>query len=195
MELQNIFAMSTDEIAAHLATRTDLVKPNGLVSKDVYLLRTKLGPIACTDSFGVYMGENGPEILAIIRNTDEFAGKICAIGGGVALYESLEDAVKRHWKDDLGYTVEGLDWRHPVMMNQFKPGGTGEFYSDAKKHSLATAFVVSIDDKSSLKVGATEYGQEASGYVWLTKENFPGPDDFAYGFYSFCKAILDSFDK
>jgi hypothetical protein len=195
MEFENIFSMTTEAIAAYLATRKDLVNGKGLVSREVYLLRTKLGPIACTDSFGVYQGINGPEILAIIRNTDEFAGKICAIGGGIALYESLEDAVKRHWKDDLGYKVESLDWRHPVMMNQFKPGGTGEFYSDAKKHSLATAFVVNIDDKSSLKVGATDYGQEAMGYVWLTKDNFPKREDFAYGFYDFCKAILDRFEK
>ena len=177
-----------DVLAEILLNKAGLIKDDGLLRELPYALRITLGPISCIDSFGFRETPNGREVLAIVRNTDEFAGLTCAIGGGTAYGESLEDSLKRHWRNDLGCEIE-FDWEYPLRMNQFKPGGTGQFNPDAKKHSIAPAYSVKLLNEPT-KLGNTIYGQEARGYTWFNKDNFPAPEKFAYGFYKTFHQIL-----
>ena len=188
---------SLSELALELRRRNDLVKPNGLLVKEVWELRTALGAISCVDSFGV--SPDGKNIFLIKRNTGHFAGKWCLVGGSVALNESLEDAVKRHWQADLGCQVSIPDWKKPIGAHQHMPrlpdgSMKKDFLEEPTKHSTGFLYAVTLLGEPQ-GFGSKEGGQEASEYGWFTLETLPSRDDFAYDFYDICDAFLTEANK
>ena len=188
---------STEELAAELVLRKDLVKENGLVSPPVYELRKRF-PICTVDSLAVRKRDDGKtEVMAIVRNTGPYKGRWCSVGGTVGLNESVEKALMRHWRDDLGLTVKivtfpGIDgsWQHPFCLNQHRPPtpatidgvSSDDFYPEPTKHSIAPFYAVEITG-GTITFGSTAYGQEASDIAWFCLEDLSEPETFAYGFH------------
>ena len=200
--MKSIQDCSTQEIiealAAKLLAGETIVNKDGLVDKHGYIIRRFIGPIVSTD---MVLYEELPDgkrkVYGIIRDTDEFKGRTCAIGGGVALYDSIENTIARHLLETLGiktsdYTV---DWAHPMVVNQFRPGGGGDFKPDAKKHSIGLAYPVKLTHGMPAKVQICEnsFGiKEAGGIVCYSEESFPvgKNDEFAYDFYQTFHTVL-----
>ena len=187
-----------EELAARIEGGASIVNDDGLVDKYGYMIRRHIGPIVSTD---MILYEDSPEgkrkVYGIIRNTDEFTGKVCAIGGGIALYRSFAETIARHLKETLGISLGDytVDSTHPMVANQFRPGGGGDFRPDAKKHSVGLAYPVKLTNgmPSRVEICENSFGiKEAGGIVCYTQENFPvgQPELFAYGFYEFFHEVL-----
>lgn len=183
--LEPMFTRLFAKLAAKTAER--LVGPDGLVQGDIWPLRTKLGAIPCVDGVAVRRNAAGEIEGGIIRRrTGKFPGKLALIGGVIARYESIEDALKRHWREDLGLLVYlPTGWSRPVRMQQYAPQVDGRnrlsFLHDPGKHSVASTHLVIIDPKSGpVTFGHKLGGQEAEDFVWLSKETCPGDTEWAY---------------
>lgn len=202
MELSNIFAMTTEQIVEILLTKNDLVKPDGLLTPIAWELRKKLGIILCVDSIAMRINEDEiprEEILLIKRNSGPFKGKWCAVGGTIAVGESVYEAVARHWKVDLGCEIKKFDFKKPFYFHQHMPpapDGTIKegFCPEPTKSSMAPFYIIEVENEPT-KLGESAYGQEASTYSWFNLKNLPGESDFAYGFHEVCLEVLGSSRK
>lgn len=179
---------STLELAQELAKRADLemlVNKDGLVNPDIWNLRSKLGAVGCVDGVAIRRNGNTAEGGVIRRGTSKFAGKLALVGGVIARYESIEDAMKRHWRADLGFEIDlPLGWDCPVCMRQYAPQVNGEnrpeFCHDPGKHSYASTHLVVITNGDGAKFGTKIGGQEATDFLWFTAENCPPEEEWAY---------------
>ncbi len=195
MDLKDI---KTADLVAELLERKDLVRPDGALDQLVWKLRVVLGVIICVDCIAIRKnGKGQKEVVAELRNTGPYAGKYCVIGGIVRKGESIEEAVHRHWKVDLGCDITMVTpWNKPRSVHQHCPPNTmGEmkkdFYPEPTKYSIGLAYAVEVTNETGI-LGSTVYGgQEASHYTWFTKETLPPPEKFAYGFYALYKEILN----
>lgn len=178
-------------IAEILAKRKDLDKcvlPGGMVEGPIWSIRATLGAVACVDGVAVRLNDKGEVEGGVIRRrTGQFPDKLAYIGGVVGRYESIEAAMRRHWRTDLGLKIElPLGWSHPVCMRQYAPQVDGKnregFCWDPKKHSYAsTHLVVITSDPKNITLGSTAYGgQEASGFEWYTGKNCPPDSEWSY---------------
>ncbi len=181
--------ISTRELAVELAKRKNLVSLvncDGSVDPEIYPLRAILGAVGTADSIAVRM-EDGKIYGAVIkRKTGRFPNKLALIGGVVYRYEALEDAVKRHWKQDLGLHISlPLGWDHPVCMRQYAPQINGVnrsgFCHDPGKHSYASTHLVIINgDYTKTSFGTKIGGQEASALLWYAEETAPDEGEWSY---------------
>lgn len=173
----------TEELARELIRRADLVQPNGLLSPDVFSLRAKLGPIICTDGIPVRMHEGILQGGLIRRNTGAYRGKLCIIGGTVALGETLDAALRRHFQTDIGKNFIFLDplgiKRPHAVYQYYGEGHTEPFLPEPTKHAIALTYLVSIEDGNFI-FGSSEYGQEASAFEWHSAESCPAAKEFGY---------------
>lgn len=181
---------STKELALELQKRGDLINDQGLLTPELWGLLVALGAIPCVDSFAVRINTSGKtELLAIRRNTGQYTGKFCVVGGVIAMNESIEQAMRRHWTTDLQCEIELLtDWKHPFRMHQgIHPNNGGgikeEFFPEPSKHSIAPIYAVKLVTEPAGFGSTIHGGQEASGFQWFTKENLPPAEEFAYGFH------------
>lgn len=185
MDLSHV---STRDLARELAARPDLgaiVRQDGLLDSDVWPLRPKLGPVSCVDGVAIRRNEKGRLEGGIIRRgTGKFAGKLAFIGGVVALFETIEAALRRHWRTDLGIEIDlPLGWDHPVCMRQYAPGDRPGFLPDPGKHSYASTHLV-FRDSGAETFGTGIGGQEATGFEWYSRVNCPAEEEWAYGMRS-----------
>lgn len=182
--------ISTPELARALSRRSDLasiLRDDGLISPECYPLRTALGTVGTIDCVAIHV-ENGTIYGGIIRRKtgQKFAGLLALVGGIVARYENITDAIKRHWKQDLGLDVEPLlGWDWPIAAHQYAPQIDGSnregFGEDPSKHSFGPDYAVIINgDRHAVKLGEKLGGQEAFGLEWYSAENCPPESDWGY---------------
>lgn len=173
----------TEELARELIRRADLVQPNGLLSPDIFTLRARIGPIICTDGIPVRMHEGILQGGLIRRNTGEYRGKLCIIGGTVALGETLDAALRRHFQTDIGKEITFLDplgITRPIGVYQYYGEGDAKaFLPEPTKHAIALTYLVSIEDGNFI-FGSSRYGQEASAFEWYSAESCPTAEEFGY---------------
>jgi hypothetical protein len=164
---------STLTLATELASRKDLaeklVRKDGLVNPNLWPLRSALGAISCVD----------------------------VVGGVVALYESMADAMRRHFKTDLNLEIEfPLGPDRPVCMRQYAPQVNGEnrkdFCHDPGKHSYAPTHIVRIvGDGSNIRFGEKIGGQEAMGFEWHTAHSCPPESEWGYNMHGTFLVVLE----
>lgn len=175
--------IETQELAQELIRRADLVRPNGLLSPDIFTLRAKLGPIIITDGIPVRMHEGILQGGLIRRNTGEYRGTLCSIGGTVALGETIDAALRRHFQTDIGKNITFLDLlgvTRPIGIYQYYGEKPREpFLPEPTKHAVALTYLVSIEDGNFI-FGSSAYGQEASAFEWHSAESCPPTEEFGY---------------
>lgn len=176
----------TDELAAELLKREDFRGADGSIpSPRVYKLFEKGIPIMCTDGIAIRQSTNGIiEAMAIQRNTLD-KGKLCSVGGRIFYGESVEEAIRRHFMDDLGCKIRFLDpWWTPFFVLQTRPAAEGpkkDFGLEPSKHGVSIYHLVALENEPT-KFGSTSHGgQEASGTEWFSLENFPPDEAFGFG--------------
>lgn len=185
MDLKNI--STKDLVATLLERKIELVRSDGMLDGYIWPLRTALGAIACVDGVAIRRIGDIVEGGVIRRVTGRFPNKLALIGGVVGLYESIDTAMKRHWRTDLGLEIKlPLGWQRPVCMRQYAPQVDSQnrmdFCHDPGKHSYASTHLVKIvSDPRSVTLGATEYGgQEAASFHWYSKETCPPAEEWSY---------------
>lgn len=186
----NIDTVSTLELARVLAVRPDLetlLREDGLLPKAIWSLRKSLGVVACADSFAVRRKDGVWEGGVIRRGTGPYAGKLALIGGVVALGETVEEALRRHWRTDLGVEITlPIGWRTPLEIAQYAPKVNGsnrpDFGDEPTKHALASTHLVEIvgGDSARLHFGENDGGQEACDLCWFSLENIPAYEEWGY---------------
>jgi len=199
MDRRNLLAgLTTDDLVAQLATR-DLVRSDGLVIPSIWSLRTKLGAIPCVDGIPVEIDNDGNvRGLVIRRRTGKFPNKLALVGGVVALNESIESAMFRHFKADLNIDIAlPLGWDHPVCMRQYAPQIEGEnlkdFCHDPGKHSYASTHLVEIvGDKTKIRFGEKIGGTEAMDVEWHNAHSCPHDDQWSYNMRSTFLEVLEA---
>lgn len=180
---KSLSEINTIELVKELALRTDLLHANGLLPPELFQLRAKLGAIVCTDGVPVRMHEGMLQGGLIRRNTGEYRGKLCIIGGIVALGETLDAALRRHFQTDIGKDITFLD---PLGVK--RPHGVYQYYGERDKqaflpeptkHAVALTYLVSIGD-DNFTFGSSDYGQEASAFEWHSANVCPPAEEFGY---------------
>lgn len=184
--------ISTAELAQVLAKRPDLaevcVRPDGMLDAALWPLRPALGAVACVDGVLVFNdpAHGGIHGGVIRRKTGKFPGKLALVGGVVGKNESIENALRRHFKTDLSLDIGfPLGWDHPVCMRQYAPQVDGinraQFCWDPGKHSYASTHLVVLAGEYKPKFGSTDYGgQEAGGIEWFRPDNCPDESEWSY---------------
>jgi hypothetical protein len=186
----------TDVLVRELVGRTDLIRPDGLMDPDKWPLRPATGPVACVDAVAISIeqrlytdwkvsGEWRVSGGVIRRNTGRYAGKLALIGGVVARYESIGDALARHWHADLGLEIGlPLGWDHPVCMRQYAPQRDGvnrtDFCHDPGKHSYASTHIVTLPEDYVVDFKSKIGGQEAIGFEWYDAMTCPPESEWGY---------------
>ncbi|MDZ4286120.1 MAG: hypothetical protein U1A23_04270, partial [Candidatus Sungbacteria bacterium] len=123
--------IATKELIQELNRRTTLMQSNGLLSPDAFRLRAKLGAIVCTDGVPIRMHEGVLQAGLIRRNTGDYQGKLCLIGGVVALGETLDTALRRHFRTDIGKEISFLDSRGACC-----PCAAYQYYGDGRSNDF-----------------------------------------------------------
>lgn len=202
----SISEFPTEALTAELATRSDLFDERGRLGDGAFSLADTLGTRVCVDGAPVRLVDDPGsehnrrlELMAIQRGTGPYAGSLCLVGGGVRRVnedghpESTEEALRRHFRTDLGYEIEPLEgWDRPHHWAQdMRPDDEGEVRPDftpnpASGHLVAVRFIVTVTDgEQEPAFGSTDVGgQEAVGVQWFTEQDMdrlvhdPG---FGYG--------------
>lgn len=178
---------TTDELALELSSRKDL-ETQGEFSDAMYRLYVELGIVTCVDGIAIRKRDGAIEALAIRRNTGPFKGKLCSVGGRIRFEESLEHALRRHFKTDLGTEIELLSpWDDPTAVHQFmRPRADGtvlpEFTSEpTRRHTITVVYVVRLQGDNFTFGSSVHGGQEAEGAEWFSLKTMPPGDEFGYG--------------
>ncbi len=183
-DLKNI---PTEALARELAGRTDLRSPDGLLTPDVFHLRTEIGAIPCTDAVPIRLRDGIIEGAVIRRGIGAYTGKFAVIGGVIAYGESIEQALRRHFRTDLGVEISWLDpegWHRPMLTVQYKKfdrsaGMDQDFNHETSKHAVALTYLVTLASEI-VRFGTTRYGQEATEMQWFSTVTCPPEDEFGY---------------
>lgn len=192
---------TTDELASELISRPDLFEGEHL-KRSLYDLFVELGVVTCVDGIAVRKMDGKIELMTIVRNTGPFKGKLCSVGGRILLEESVESAMRRHFKTDIGSNINMLTpWDRPVLFHQFmRPQSDCTVLPDfgvepQRRHAISLIYLVKLDDKK-MEFGQTiSGGQEASGVRWFSKDDIPQDDEFGYGqevYYKKCFGLAAS---
>ena len=188
---------NTDELAHELISRGDLFE-GGHLKRSLYDLFVELGVVACVDGIPIRVKDGNIELMAIIRNIGTFKGKLCSVGGRILLEESVEAALVRHFKTDLGAEIQMLTaWDKPALFHQFmRPRSDGKVLANfgvesQRRHAVSTIYLVKIDDKNIAYGQTSSGGQEARGVKWFSKDNMPRDDEFGYGQEVYFKKSFD----
>lgn len=138
------------------------------LSDELYEMVTQSVPIVCVDIIPVINKRGKYEAGMIVRATGSQAGKLTVLGGRVYHSETIDKAIARHLKTDLGVEAfayfNGSSAENPFMVQQYfmKDGPEGERYGfDPTKHAVTPTYLVEIDE--ALVVPQLE----ASGFVWI----------------------------
>jgi ADP-ribose pyrophosphatase YjhB (NUDIX family) len=180
-----------------LRRKHDLLDNEGFLSPEAFKLADFLGTRVCVDGVPARLNEEGEvELMAIERNTGPYAGQLALVGGGVGRVrendswapESLEQALRRHFRVDLGLDIEPLSsWQQPAYIAQdMRPvdGALEQSFTpnDNSRHLVAARYLVKIVGKENPVFGTTTLGgQEAAAIAWFSEAAMPPPDAFGYG--------------
>ena len=184
-------------LAEVLRRKGELLTDDGLLTDKSFALADFLGTRVAVDGVAVrHNDKEQPELMAIRRNTGPYAGKLCLVGGGIGrineagawLPESIDEALKRHFKTDLGYDISPVgswDAPHYVAQDMRPIEGVvrpGFMPNPNSRHLLASRYLVTLNNPTERPVfGSTSVGgQEAADIEWFTKSEMPGHDDFGY---------------
>ena len=201
---KSLSQIPTKRLAEELAQRLDLRKNDEFLEPDIFKLRTELGPIICTDGIPVRQISGRVEGGIIRRNTGHYRGKFSIIGGVIAYGETIENALRRHFRTDIGMEIgflDILDIRHPVGIFQYhglKSQRINEhppFLPEPTKHAVALTYLVTIPENREPIFGSSAYGQEASEFVWHSLETCPPEQEFGYGTHSVFRECLEHAEK
>lgn len=192
--------VAIDSLVSEVMRRRDeLLMPQGWLTKEAFDLADFLGTRVCVDGIPARVNDqNDVELMAIRRNTGPYTGKLTLIGGGVGrvegdndewVPESTEEALRRHFKADLGLEIEPVgSWQKPDFLAQEMRAVDGLikpnfFPNPNSRHLIAARYIVSLKDDSGPAVfGSTEFGgQEASDVIWFTEPEMPESSEFGYG--------------
>lgn len=184
MELSRV---ATKELVRELLHRPDLRRLDGLLEPEIFSLRENLGAIPCVDGIPIRRREGILEGAVIRRGTGAYKGKYAFVGGVIAYGESVEAALRRHFRDDLGIAINFLDqqtWHRPARVVQYAPyvaSGTvpRDFHHEPTRHAVALTYLVMLESED-IRFGTTAYGQEAEELVWFSTATCPSPEDFGY---------------
>ncbi len=174
----------TEQLAEELFMRPDLLDRDGVMPQPLYQLVVKIQPLPCVD--GVAVRKNGDyiEAMAIRRGTGHEKGKWCSVGGRIRRNESIESALRRQFRIDLGCEIEALvPWWQPTTVAQFAPAeevkGQEGFSLEYGKHAISLYYLVRLLGES--RFGTTDFaGQEALGVAWFTLGNLPRREAFGF---------------
>lgn len=192
--------VSTAALLTELRGRqSELLDDQGMLVDGAYELADFMSIRVCVDGAPARINEDGEtEMMAILRNTGRYAGKLCLVGGGVGrvkqsgewVPESIEQALRRHFATDLGYEINPLEgWDKPHFVAQdMRPDADGNILPGfmpnfASRHLIAVRFIVGLENVGNAGpvFGSTERGgQEAAGVQWFTQEQMPSADSFGY---------------
>jgi ADP-ribose pyrophosphatase YjhB (NUDIX family) len=165
---------------------------------EAFALADILATRVCVDGAAVRQNQrNETELMAIRRNTGPYSGRLCLVGGGVQqvkegdawLPESFEEALRRHFKTDLGYDIEPVtSWQEPQSLAQDMRPINGEVRegftpNPASRHLVAARFLVRITSAADAPTYGTTAvgGQEAAGVEWFSEQDMPDAAAFGYG--------------
>lgn len=186
MIMSDLNNFGTEELAAELLGREDFLGKDGSIPRqEVYELFEKGIPIMCTDGIAVRQSLDGAVEAMVIRRNTLDKGKLCSVGGRIFYGESVEEAVRRHFMDDLGCNIRLLTpWRTPFFVLQTRPIAEGpkkDFGLEPSKHAVSMYHLVALEGEPK-NFGSTAHGgQEASGIEWFSLKDFPPDDAFGFG--------------
>ena len=196
----------TNSLIRELVAREDVYVEGGLLSGEVYTLAAKWLPIICTDAIAIRKNNGAVEGTIIRRGTgyEPYRGKFALIGGSILRDEHIEDALRRHFRTDIGLEINFCDpagWRRPAMIVQYKPydraqGELPDFNHEPRKHAISLAYLVTLaDEKAKPHFGKTPFGQEAEGLFWFSRGDCPPSEDFGYDTHRTFLQLLEKADK
>ena len=195
--------LSTKDLADELATREDLLDPSGIMPLGIYQILMKVAVIPCTDGVAVRRNKNGiVEAMAIRRGTGVFKGRLCSVGGRILRGESIENCLRRQFRNDVGCEIKLLvPWKRPSDIGQAYPLENpltdvwpSDFGPEDHKHTTSNYYPVQLIDEP--KFGSTSYGsQETTRVEWYTLEDLPDPENFGYDQHPKFVACLKAAEK
>jgi ADP-ribose pyrophosphatase YjhB (NUDIX family) len=192
--------LSTEDLAKEILLRGDLFD-GAILKPSFYKLLTEMSTIMCVDGIAVRKRNDHVEAMAIKRNTGEFRGKLCSVGGRILLEESIEQALKRQFANDLGCKITFITpWDKPAIIHQFmRPRADGTVLPDfgtehERRHAISAIYLVRAES-ADFTFGTTPHGgREASGVEWFSLQHMPPPDAFGYGQGIYFKKCLELAD-
>lgn len=195
----NVKEVPTTELANELLNRTDINDSRGGLITPLFRLVEKVMPIMCTDGIALrWNEEDGYQVLAIVRGTGRYRGKFCSLGGRILRNESVEQALRRHWKTGLGAEIKFLrPWYEPIRIGQWVPVAEGEepppdFGPESTKHALCAYHAITLDGVIG-QFGQNHAGQEVMGVRWFSLDTLPEDENaFGYGQRQFFKICLEA---
>jgi len=121
---------------------------------------------------GILIYEN--QILLNVRNTEPGKGKLDLVGGFADFDETLEQALTRETKEELGININ--NWQYLCSFpNTY-------LYKDVTYHTMDAVFFHELTLKPSLKLQTTE----VSNAVWMSLDEISLAD---FAFVSLARAL------
>lgn len=164
------------ELASALLARVEEIFGNGnWLIPAAFALYKAMGPVACVDGIPWQLNERGEmELLAMRRRTGPYPGKLVVVGGKIAMKESLQDALGRHFRDDLG--VEIIMAEESLCMSQYRKDNPNDLWMQdpGKDHAVAPVYLVQI------KGDAPSQSLQADPLMWFSEDSIPPALEFGY---------------
>ncbi|EKE11391.1 MAG: hypothetical protein ACD_15C00091G0001 [uncultured bacterium] len=112
--------------------------------------------------------------MAMRRRTGPYPEKLVVVGGTVAMGEALEDALRRHFLDDLGVEIQIS--QSPLCMSQYhKDAPDDRWMQDpGKEHVISPVYLVQI------KGEAPTQSLQKDSIVWFSEDFMPSDVEFGY---------------
>lgn len=183
----DLSALSDEELAGELCRR-DISVLRKFLPRELFQLRAKLGCITTTDGLAVRRYGQYVQGGLIRRNTGPYTGKWAFVGGCIFYGETVEEALRRHFRADMGVEISPVEndgWELPLVRQYFPPDSNGilpaGFLPEPAKHAVSLTYLVQITNGDML-FGTTQHGgQEAADFQWFSLEDCPPDSRFAYG--------------
>lgn len=142
-----------------------VIPSNRLIPKKIFDIIQKFIPITTIDFIFLRKASNGScEILLIKRRIYPERGKWCLLGGRVLKGETIQQAINRQAKRELGVRVKIL---LPYTLNN-PIGVFSDSKADLQKHFISLVYPVIISDGNFKKAGP-----EFSEAKWFSINNIP----------------------
>lgn len=122
-----------------------------------------------TDSFyrhiGVYgISVNSNKILVIQKKLGPYKGRYDLPGGRLEDAESLEQGIKREFREETGYSIQELS---NIGVCDFSVRWTLTDHTIENIHHIALLYAVHVDpDEEAAEIESFE-GQDSNGAIWL----------------------------
>jgi len=152
---------------------------NSHVSDELYAQITASFPVVCIDVIPVDIVKQ--KVGVITRATGKEANRLALIGGRIRKNESINDAILRHLKTDLGVTdfsfYKTNNEDTPFIVQQYSHSAkqvSGYYCYDPTKHSIGLTYLIQINQQPKPKT-------EACGYHWIGLNEIPKETAFNQG--------------